>query len=104
MLIYSKIKCLLFNITNINLYKITFRNKKIYILFDRIGINRIQIISYNVSMILSLFKVQIYNIINDFFKKTFNMNEKYSIGYKNIILNQNRYIILKINKTNILKI
>jgi len=57
MLIYSKIKCLLFNITNINLYKITFRNKKIYILFDRIGINRIQIISYNVSMILSLFKV-----------------------------------------------
>ncbi len=40
-LVYSKIKPLLPDITDVNLRKITFRAKKIYILFDRIGINRI---------------------------------------------------------------
>ena len=43
-LVYSKIKPLLPDITDVNLRKITFRAKKIYILFDGIGINRIQII------------------------------------------------------------
>ncbi len=40
-LVYSKIKPLLPDITDVNLCKITFKAKKIYILFDGIRINRI---------------------------------------------------------------
>ena len=58
-LMYSEIKPLFSNITNVNLCKITFRAKKIYILFDRIGINRIQIISCSASAILNLYDNQI---------------------------------------------
>ena len=50
-LVYSEIKPLLPDITDVNLRKITFRAKKIYILFDGIGINRIQIISCSASAI-----------------------------------------------------
>jgi hypothetical protein len=53
-LVYSEIKLLLPDITDVNLRKITFRAKKIYILFDGIGINRIQIISYSASVISNL--------------------------------------------------
>ena len=68
-LVYSKIKYLFPDITDINLHKITFKAKKIYILFNGIGINRIQIISYNASTISNLYDNQIQDIINDFPKK-----------------------------------
>src|ERR1043166_4778707 len=59
-LVYSEIKPLLSDITDVNLRKITFRAKKIYILFDGIGINRIQIIR---SAISNLSDNQIQDII-----------------------------------------
>src|SRR3954465_1766068 len=74
-LVYSKIKPLLPDITNVNLCKITYRAKKIYILFDGIGINRIQIISCSASAISNLYDNQIQDIINDFPKKATNTDE-----------------------------
>ncbi len=40
-LVYSKIKSFLSDITDVNLYKTTSKAKKIYILFERIGIDKI---------------------------------------------------------------
>jgi hypothetical protein len=62
LVLYSEIKPLFPDITDVNLYKITFKAKKIYILFDRIGINRIQIISYSASTISNLYNNQIQMI------------------------------------------
>jgi len=70
-LVYSEIKPLLPDITDVNLRKITFRAKKLYILFDGIGINRIQIISCSASAISNLYDNQIQDIINDFPKKSY---------------------------------
>ncbi len=78
--------------------KITFRAKKIYILFDGIGINRIQIISCSASAILNLSDNQIQNIINDFLKKATNMND---IDCEDSVSNWNGYIMLKINKADV---
>ena len=83
-LVYSEIKLLLPDITDVNLRKITFRAKKIYILFDGIEINRIQIISCSTSAISNLSDNQIQDIINDFPKKATNMND---VGYENFIPN-----------------
>ncbi|CAB5379083.1 unnamed protein product [Rhizophagus irregularis] len=80
-LVYSEIKPLLPDITDVNLHKITFRAKKIYILFDGIGINRIQIISCSASAISNLYDNQIQDIINDFPKKATNTDD---IGYEGI--------------------
>ena len=74
-LVYSEIKLLLPDITDVNLRKITFRTKKIYILFDEIGINRIQIISYSASAISNLSVNQIQDIINDFPPKATNTDD-----------------------------
>ena len=83
-LVYSEIKPLLPDITDINLCKITFRAKKIYILFDRIEINRIQIISCNANAILNLYDNQIQDIINNFFKKATNTDD---VNYEDSVLN-----------------
>src|SRR6266516_4932723 len=77
--VYSEIKPLLPDITDVNLRKITFRAKKIYILFDGIGINRIQIISCSVSAISNLSDNQIQDIINDFPKKATHTDDKNSV-------------------------
>ncbi|CAB5306761.1 unnamed protein product [Rhizophagus irregularis] len=74
-LVYSEIKPLLPDITDVNLRKITFRAKKIYILFDGIGINRIQIISCSASAISNLSDNQIQDIINDFPPKATNTDD-----------------------------
>lgn len=58
-LVYSKIKSLLPDITNVNLYKITSRAKKVYILFKKIGIDKIQTVTYSTNTILSLIEIQI---------------------------------------------
>ncbi len=83
-LVYSEIKPLLPDITDVNLCKITFRAKKIYILFDRIEINRIQIISCNANAILNLYDNQIQDIINNFFKKATNTDD---VNYEDSVLN-----------------
>src|SRR6266498_1304801 len=77
--LYSEIKPLLPDITNVNLRKITFRAKKIYILFDGIEINRIQIISCSTSAISNLYDNQIQDIINDFPKKATNTDDEDSV-------------------------
>jgi hypothetical protein len=101
-LVYSEIKPLLPDITDVNLRKITFRAKKIYILFDGIGINRIQIISCSASAISNLSDNQIQDIINDFPKNATNMDEKHLVG--ETVPNWNRHVISKINKTDALEI
>uniref|UniRef100_U9V0D0 Uncharacterized protein n=1 Tax=Rhizophagus irregularis (strain DAOM 181602 / DAOM 197198 / MUCL 43194) TaxID=747089 RepID=U9V0D0_RHIID len=94
-LVYSEIKPLLPDITDVNLRKITFRAKKIYILFDGIGINRIQIISCSASAISNLYDNQIQDIIDDFPKKATNTDDEDSVP------NWNRHVTLKTNKTEI---
>jgi len=98
-LVYSEIKFFLPDITNVNLCKITFRAKKIYILFDRIGINRIQIISCSASAILNLHDNQIQDIINDFSKKVTNTDD---VGYEDSVPIWNEHVTLKTNKTDAL--
>ncbi|GES98287.1 hypothetical protein GLOIN_2v1869616 [Rhizophagus clarus] len=93
-LVYSEIKPLLPDITDVNLRKITFRAKKIYILFDGIGLNRIQIISCSASAISNLSDNQIQDIINDFPQKATN-TDKYSVP------NWNGHVTSKTNKTEI---
>ncbi|GES74862.1 hypothetical protein GLOIN_2v1869616 [Rhizophagus clarus] len=97
-LVYSEIKPLLPDITDVNLRKITFRAKKIYILFDGIGINRIQIISCSVSAISNLSDNQIQDIINDFSKKATNTDD---VGYENFVPNWNGHVTSKPNKTEV---
>jgi hypothetical protein len=97
-LVYSEIKPLLPDITDVNLRKITFRAKKIYILFDGIGINRIQIISCSASAISNLYDNQIQNIINDFPKKATNTDD---VGYEDSVSNWNGHVTSKTNKTEI---
>ncbi|CAH1767989.1 12325_t:CDS:2 [Entrophospora sp. SA101] len=67
--VYNEIKSLLPDITDVNLRKITFRAKKIYILFEGIGMDRIRQVTYSASAISSLKDIQIQNIINRFPKK-----------------------------------
>ncbi|CAG8608734.1 3227_t:CDS:2, partial [Paraglomus brasilianum] len=69
-LVYNEIKSLLPDVTDVNLRKITFRAKRVYILFEGIGIDKIS----QASAISSLKDVQIQNIIIDFSKST-TMNE-----------------------------
>ena len=97
-LVYSKIKPLLPDITDVNLRKITFRAKKIYILFDGIGINRIQIISCSASAISNLYDNQIQDIINDFPKKATNTDD---VGYEDSVPNWNGHVTSEANKTEI---
>jgi hypothetical protein len=80
------------------LRKITFRAKKTYILFNGIGINRIQIISCSASAIPNLSDNQIQDIINDFSKKATNTD---NVGYEDSIPNWNGYVTSKTNKTEI---
>ncbi|CAB5217466.1 unnamed protein product [Rhizophagus irregularis] len=94
-LVYSEIKPLLPDITDVNLRKITFRAKKIYILFDGIGKNRIQIISCSASAISNLYDNQIQDIIDDFPKKATNTDDEDSVP------NWNGHVTLKTNKTEI---
>src|SRR5437660_6290402 len=95
-LVYSEIKLLLPDITDVNLRKITFRAKKIYILFDGIGINRIQIISCSTSAILNLSDNQIQDIINDFPPKATNTDD---VDYDDSVPNWNGQVTSKTNKT-----
>ncbi|RHZ46150.1 hypothetical protein Glove_632g23 [Diversispora epigaea] len=74
MLVYNEIKSLLPNITDVNLRKITSRAKKIYILVEGIGMDRIRQVTYSASAISSLKDIQIQNIINDFPKKPTDIN------------------------------
>src|SRR5436190_1983383 len=73
-IVYNEIKSLLPDITNVNLRKITSRAKKVYILYEGIGIDKISQITYSASAIASLKDIQIQNIINDFSKKLTDMN------------------------------
>jgi hypothetical protein len=50
----------------VNLRKITSRAKKIYILFEGIGIDKIQAVTYSASAISSLIEIQIQGIISCF--------------------------------------
>ncbi|CAB5383556.1 unnamed protein product [Rhizophagus irregularis] len=95
-LVYSEIKPLLPDITDVNLRKITFRAKKIYILFDGIGINRIQIISCSASAISNLSDNQIQDIINDFHPKATNTDD---VDYDDSVPNWNGHVTSKTNKT-----
>src|SRR2546430_9655138 len=92
----KEIKPLLPYNTYVNLRKKNFKTKKIYILFDGIGINRIQIISCSASVISNLYDNQIQDIINDFPKKATNTNDE------NSVLIWNRHMTLKTNKTDAL--
>ena len=65
-LVYSEIKSLLPDITDVNLRKITSRAKKVYILFEGIGIDKIQAVTYSASAISSLIEIQIQGIISCF--------------------------------------
>ena len=65
-IVYNEIKSLLSDITDVNLHKITSRAKKVYILYEGIGIDKVSQITYSVSAISSLKDIQIQNIINDF--------------------------------------
>ncbi|CAG8542067.1 10075_t:CDS:2 [Paraglomus occultum] len=57
-LVYDEIKSLLPDVTDVNLRKITFRAKRVYILFKGIGIDKISQVSYSASAI-SMFKFKI---------------------------------------------
>ncbi|POG63592.1 hypothetical protein GLOIN_2v544741 [Rhizophagus irregularis DAOM 181602=DAOM 197198] len=65
-LVYSEIKSLLPDITDVNLRKITSRAKKVYVLFEGIGIDKIQAVTYSASAISSLIEIQIQGIISCF--------------------------------------
>ncbi|CAG8577556.1 12758_t:CDS:2, partial [Acaulospora colombiana] len=69
-IVYNEIKSLLPDITDVNLRKITSRAKKVYILYEGIGIDKISQKTYSASAISSLKDIQIQNIINDFPKTT----------------------------------
>ncbi|RHZ63717.1 hypothetical protein Glove_328g92 [Diversispora epigaea] len=69
-LVYNEIKLLLPDVTDVNLRKITFRAKRVYILLEGIGIDKISQVSYSASAISSLKDIQIQNIISDFSKTT----------------------------------
>jgi hypothetical protein len=69
-LVYSEIKSLLPDITDVNLRKITSRAKKVYVLFEGIGIDKIQAVTYSASAISSLIEIQIQGIIS-YFPKTY---------------------------------
>ncbi|CAG8657761.1 19432_t:CDS:2, partial [Racocetra fulgida] len=71
-LVYNEIKTLLPDVTDVNLRKITFRAKRVYILFEGIGIDKISQVSYSASAISSLKDIQIQNIISDFSKSNEN--------------------------------
>ncbi|CAG8577851.1 4413_t:CDS:2 [Diversispora eburnea] len=75
-LVYNEIKSLLPDITDVNLRKITSRAKKVYILYEGIGIDKIGQVTYSASAISSLKDIQIQNIINDFSKKSTDMNRQ----------------------------
>jgi len=77
-IVYNEIKSLLPDITDVNLRKITSRAKKVYILYEEIGIDKISQITY--SAISSLKDIQIQNIINNFSKKLIDMNRQKAIG------------------------
>ncbi|CAG8757252.1 24100_t:CDS:2, partial [Racocetra persica] len=81
-IVYNEIKSLLSDITDINLRKITSRAKKVYILYEGIGIDKISQITYSASAISSLKDNQIQNIINDF-PKTTDMSCQKVIGMTN---------------------
>ncbi|CAG8723847.1 7870_t:CDS:1 [Cetraspora pellucida] len=81
-IVYNEIKSLLPNITDVNLRKITSRAKKVYILYEGIGIDKISQITYSASAISSLKNNQIQNIINDF-PKTTDMSCQKVIGVTN---------------------
>ncbi|PKK55484.1 hypothetical protein RhiirC2_872202, partial [Rhizophagus irregularis] len=89
------------DITDVNLRKITFRAKKIYILFDGIGINRIQIISCSASAISNLSDNQIQDIINDFHPKATNTDD---VDYDDSVPNWNGHVTSKTNKTAVPKV
>ncbi|RHZ77552.1 hypothetical protein Glove_176g8 [Diversispora epigaea] len=82
-LVYNEIKSLLPDITNVNLRKKTFRAKKVYTLFMGIGVDKIQVITYSARAISSLTDIQIQNIINDFLKKSININN--TVGCQKVI-------------------
>ena len=79
-IVYNEIKSLLPDITDVNLRKITSRAKKVYILYEGIGIDKISQITYSASAISSLKDIQIQNIINNFSKKLIDMNRQKAIG------------------------
>ncbi|RHZ71211.1 hypothetical protein Glove_261g90 [Diversispora epigaea] len=82
-IVYNEIKSLLPDITDVNLCKITHRAKKVYILYEGIGIDKISQITYSASAISSLKDIQIQNIINDFSKKSTDMSCQKVIGVSN---------------------
>nr|CAG8683832.1 15246_t:CDS:2 [Entrophospora candida] len=67
-LVYNEIRLLLPDTPDVNLRNRTFKAKKVYILFEGIGIDKIRQVSYSASAISSLKDDQIQNIINCFSK------------------------------------
>ncbi|CAG8446556.1 10837_t:CDS:10 [Acaulospora colombiana] len=82
-IVYNEIKLLLPDITDVNLHKITSRAKKVYVLYEGIGIDKISQVTYSASAISSLKDIQIQNIINDFSKKSIDTNSQKVIGVTN---------------------
>jgi len=82
-LVYNEIKSLLPDVTDVNLRKITFRAKRVYILFEGIGIDKISQVTYSASAISSLKDIQIQSIVNDFSKKLIDTNCQKAIGVTN---------------------
>ncbi|PKY33155.1 hypothetical protein RhiirB3_451854 [Rhizophagus irregularis] len=68
-LVYSEIKALLPDITDVNLRQKKIRAKRIYLLFTGIGIDKIQVVTSSASAVSGLSDNQIEGIINDFQKK-----------------------------------
>ncbi|CAG8586159.1 7020_t:CDS:2 [Diversispora eburnea] len=74
-LVYNEIRLLLPSISDVNLRKRTFKAKKVYTLFEGIGVDMIRQITYSANAISSLTDIQIQNIINRFRKKSTNIND-----------------------------
>ncbi|CAG8763831.1 7065_t:CDS:1, partial [Cetraspora pellucida] len=71
-LVYKEVKQLLPDITDANLRQKTLRARKIYNLFNGIGIKKIEQVTYSANAISNLTNTQIQNIINHVLSKTVN--------------------------------
>ncbi|CAG8608049.1 13938_t:CDS:1, partial [Cetraspora pellucida] len=88
-LVYKEVKQLLPDITDANLRQKTLRARKIYNLFNAVGIEKIEQVTYSANAISNLTYTQIQNIINHVLSKTVNFihnqnNSEVSVSANNI--------------------
>ena len=93
-MVYQEIKQLLPDITDVNLRQKILRARKLYKLFNTLGIEKIKQVSYSADAILSLNYQQIQNIIDYVNSVTSSHNETVKI------LHDQNYVISKINLIN----